>query len=169
MLRVKSVRTIGFVGDNEQIVRALTCPLAGMNKPDCFYYKSALYRVEAVDDASVRVVVFSAVDLFCNMADLLEMCDCQKSVVYITDCAKASRAGYRIDKKRLGYMLDCPVVFDKGKTVRGLNKLLSCVHIVSDTPTFCSAYQNPTLAVRSVIRLKLGILYKIKLMLKKYI
>ena len=73
MLKIKSVRTVGFVGDGDRIVKELTSPLKKSDKSDCFYYKSSLYRVENVDDAAVRVVVFSAVDLFCNISDLLDL------------------------------------------------------------------------------------------------
>ena len=86
MLKVKSVRTVGFVGNDDLLVKELTCPFAKTKQGNCFYYKSALYRVENVDDACVRVVVFSAVELYCGFEKLLEMCENPKSVVYITDC-----------------------------------------------------------------------------------
>lgn len=169
MLKIKSVRTVGFVGDGEMIVRELTSPLKRSGKSDCFYYKSSLYRVENVDDAAVRVVVFSAVDLFCNISDLLDLCDCQKTVVYIKDCKRAKRSGFKIDKARLSYMLSCPVVFDRGTSVRGLNRLLSLIHIVSDTPSYYTALENPSLARRSAVMLKCGIFTRFRLLLSKFI
>lgn len=169
MLKIKSVRTVGFVGDDEKIVRELTCPLARLNKPGCFYYKSALYRVENVDDAVVRVVVFSAVDLFCNISQLLQMCDYQKTVVYIKDCKRARRLGFRLNKPGLSYMLACPVVFDSGMTVRGLNKLLFYIHTVSDTPLFYTAVCNPSLARRCAVRLRGGAFSKLRAFISKII
>lgn len=169
MLKVKSVRTVGFVGDDERIVREITTPLKRNGKSDCFYYKSALYRIENVDDAAVRVVVFSAVDLFCNISDLLDLCDCQKTVVYVKDCKRAKRSGFKIDKARLSYMLSCPVVFDRGTSVRGLNRLLSLIHIVSDTPSYYTALENPLLARRCAVGLRRGFFMRIKMLMLKFI
>lgn len=162
MLKVKSVRTVGFVGNDDLLVKELTCPFAKTKQGNCFYYKSALYRVESVDDACVRVVVFSAVELYCGFEKLLEMCENPKSVVYITDCKRARKMGVSIDKKRLCYMLGCPVVFDRGYLVTGINRLLAAIHIVSDTPSYYTALENPSIARRRVLSIKLGFIHKIK-------
>lgn len=162
MLKVKSVRTVGFVGDDERIVRELTTPLARRKQNNCFYYKSALYRVENIEDASVRVVVFSAVEIYCNLEGLLEMCENPKTVVYIPDCRRAKRMGIILDKKRLSYMLGCPVIFDKSNTVFGINRLLNAIHIVSDTPSYYTALENISIARRSVVALKSGFFSRMK-------
>lgn len=154
MLKVKSVRTIGFVGDDERIVKELTTPFSRKKHSNCFYYKSALYRVENVEDAAVRVVVFSAVELYCGFEQLFDLCENPKSVVFITDCKMARKMGIKIDKGRLKYMLGCPVIFDKANSVSGLNKLLNAIHIVSDTPSYYTACENPMLARRCVLSLK---------------
>ena len=128
MLKIKSVRTVGFVGDGDRIVKELTSPL--------------------------------------KRSDL---CDCQKTVVYIKDCKRAKRSGFKIDKARLSYMLSCPVVFDRGTSVRGLNRLLSLIHIVSDTPSYYTALENPSLARRSAVMLKCGIFTRFRLLFSKLI
>lgn len=156
------MRTVGFVGNDDLLVKELTCPFAKTKQGNCFYYKSALYRVENVEDACVRVVVFSAVELYCSLEALLEMCENPKSVVYITDCKRAKKMGICIDKKRLCYMLGCPVVFDRGYLSTGINRLLAAIHIVSDTPSYYTALENPSIARRRVLSIKLGFTYKIK-------
>lgn len=94
MLKIKSISTVGFVGESENLVHELTCPLSRKRTGDRFYYKSSLYRVEAPDDANVRVVVFSAVDVFAALKLLLtwsifKMC-------FVSDrCQKARRMGIK--------------------------------------------------------------------------
>ena len=169
MLKVKSVRTIGIVGDNIQLERELTYPVYKEEGNKYFYYKSALYRVEDVDDASVRVVVFSACDLFSNIEELLNMCDNPKTVVYLTDFRRAKRMGLKIDKKRLSYMLSCPVVYENRFSANSINKLLSAIQIVSDTPSYYTALDNPILARKSVIGLRCGFYSFIKRLVYKFI
>ena len=153
MLKIKSISTVGFVGECESLVHELTCPLSRKRTGDRFYYKSSLYRVEAPDDANVRVVVFSAVDVFCCFETLVDLVDFQKCVLYLTDVKKARRMGIKIDKKRLSYALECPVVFAT-KSARGLNRLLDAVHMVSQTPNFITTFENPSVAKKSVISFK---------------
>ena len=160
MLKIKSISTVGFVGECEKLVHELTCPLSRKRTGDRFYYKSALYRVEAPDDANVRVVVFSAVDVFCCFDTLVDLVDFQKCVLYLTDVRKARRMGIVIDKARLSYTLECPVVFAT-KSARGLNRLLDAVHMVSQTPNFITAFENPELAKKSIISFKYGLLSNI--------
>ena len=100
MLKIKSISTVGFVGESENLVHELTCPLSRKRTGDRFYYKSSLYRVEAPDDANVRVVVFSAVDVFCCFETLVDLVDFQKCVLYLTDVKKARRMGIKIDKTK---------------------------------------------------------------------
>ncbi len=150
MLKIKSISTVGFVGESEKLVRELTCPLSRKSMGDRFYYKSSLYRVEKPDDAKVRIVVFSAVDVFCCFESLIDMVDYQKCVLYLTDVKKARRMGIKINKTRLSYTLECPVVFATRSTL-GLNRLLEAVHTVSQTMNFITAFENPSVAKKSVI------------------
>lgn len=154
MLKVESVRTIGLVGDSVQLERELTYPVYKKEGNKYFYYKSALYRVENVDDAAVRVVVYSACDLFCNIEELLAFCDNPKTVVYLTNCHRARRMGLKIDKRRLSYMLSCPVIYENRFFASSLNKLLNAIHIVSDTPSYYTALDNPVIARKSAVKLK---------------
>lgn len=153
MLKIKSISTVGFVGESEKLVRELTCPLSRKSVGDRFYYKSSLYRVEEPDDAKVRIVVFSAVDVFCCFDTLVDTVDYQKCVLYLTDVKKARRMGIKIDRIRLSYALECPVVFAT-RSARGLNRLLEAVHTVSQTPNFITTFENPSVAKKSVISFK---------------
>ncbi len=150
MLKIKSISTVGFVGESEKLIRELTSPLSQKSAGDRFYYKSSLYRVEKPDDAKVRIVVFSAVDVLCCFDMLVDLVDYQKCVLYLTDIKKAKRMGVNINKARLAYVLDCPVVFATRST-RGLNRLLEAIHTVSQTPNYIAAFENPSVAKRSVI------------------
>lgn len=169
MLKVKSVRTIGIVGDSTQLERELIYPIYRHEGDKCFYYKSALYRLENVDDAAVRVVVFSACDLFCDIEQLLMQCDSPKTVVYLTNCRRARRMGLKIDKKRLSYMLECPVVYENRFFANSLNKLLSTIHIVSDTPSYYTALDNPCIARKTVVGLRGSFYSFVKSIVHKFV
>lgn len=160
MLKIKSIDTVGFVGESEKLISELTCPLSRKTAGDRFYYKSSLFRVEEPDDAKVRIVVFSAVDVFCCFDTLVDMVDYQKCVLYLTDIKKAKRMGIKINRARLSYALECPVVFAT-RSARGINRLLEAVHMVSQTPNFITSFENPDVAKKSVVTFKLGILLKL--------
>lgn len=168
MLKVKAISTVSFVGESENLLRQLTCPASKYYRDSHFYYKSLLYRIEKPEDAKVRVVVFSALDLFCCYDSLVDMVDYPKTILYLTDIKKARRMGLAINPQKLSYMLECPVIFAT-RGAGGINKLLAAIHTVSVTPNYISVFENPSLLVKNAISLKTSIFVKIFIKLKNLV
>lgn len=149
MLKVKSVKTIGFVGNAKDVVTALTCPLL-TSKPAYFYFNNNVYKIVSPLLSSTRVIVFSATDLMWKLEEILTLCQIENAVVYITDYHKLKKLGIKLNKQMLRYILACPVVFSTRHTARGLNKLLKAIDLVSNTPD----YNNLTQIKKSIFNFK---------------
>lgn len=161
MLKVNSVYKVSFVGDCDNIKKELTTPFC-RNEGQCyFYYNYNVYKITPLSYAKTTVVAFSAFDLMWNFDLLLELCNRDKVIVYITDFQKAKRIGYKICKRKLEYILSCPVIFETRNSAKGINKLMQAIELVSTTPSYFYAIENPQLARNSVVGIKSTLFSKI--------
>lgn len=134
MLKVKSVKTIGFIGEAKDVVTQLTCPSC-TTKHCYFYFKSNVYRIVSPAVSNIKVVVFSATDMLWRLDDLLNLSSLENTIIYITDYHKLRKLGVRINKQMLAYLLSCPVVFSTRGSARGLNRLLSNIDMLANIPS----------------------------------
>lgn len=160
MLKVNSVYKVSFIGDSCNVKRELTTPFCSCDNECYYYYNYNVYKITPLSYAKTSVVIFSALDLMWSFDKLLELCNRDNVIVYITDYKKAKHIGYKINKRKLSYILSCPVVFETAHSARGINKLMQAIELVSTTPSFFYAFENPQIARKSVVGIKSTLLNK---------
>lgn len=147
MLKVNSIKSIGFIGEANSLVTQLTCPYCVSNRC-CFYYKTNVYKIVSPTVSKIKVVVFPATDMLWRLEDLLTLSSLDNTIIYITDYYMLRKMGVKINKQALRYILSCPVVFATRHSTRGLNRLLSAIHLVSN----CPSTQNANIIKKSIFK-----------------